>query len=516
MPVKAHPSHSSTDQRRQNRGQALYDEIKAAILEGVYAPGSRMLSTRACAAERGLSRSTVSTVYENLAAQGYIETTSGAASRVAFGAAPKLSGLKLHLTQKNAPLLRSHTTHPVRLSAVGDRIAALLPQANATHVTHVASGQAASGLIDFAYGPISGRDFPTLAWRKAARQVELNRPALVGYTDSCGEYSFRLALQSYLSRSRGIQCDIEQIIVVNGSQQALDICARLLLNPKDQVVVENPGYRLAHQAFEVIGTQLCGIDVDDQGLRTDQLNQYKSARMAYVTPSHQYPLGAFLSVARRQQLLAWANTNQAWVIEDDYDSEYRYSVRPDSTLKSSDPYGRVIYIGTFSKTLSPQLRLGYAIVPHCLSTIFSKAKELIDRHTAVATQQTLGILLNNGIYDRHVRRIRRIQHAKCNILIAELQRYFGEHVNVQGAAGGLHVVVWFQAIPRRAEKQLCDLAYKAGLLVYSIDRMYIGTMKKPHHTHCAGLVMGYASLDGKQIVQGIKKLRTALRPLISD
>jgi GntR family transcriptional regulator / MocR family aminotransferase len=501
------PRHTSPNQQREQRGQVLYDEIKMAILEGVYAPGSRMLSTRACAAERGLSRSTVTSVYEHLAAQGYIETAAGCVSRVAFGAVPKHAAKNDRQHKKNTSLLQNY---PARLSAIGHRIAALQSQ------TPRAPEQPVSGLIDFAYGPISGRDFPTLAWRKASRQVELNRPARISYADSCGDMSFRVALQAYLSRSRGIHSDTAQIIVVNGSQQALDICARLLLNPADKVLVENPGYRMAHQSFEVMGAYLCGIDVDDQGMRTDQLSQHNSAHMAYVTPSHQYPLGAFLSMPRRQQLLAWASANGAWIIEDDYDSEYRYAVRPESTLKSLDQNGRVIYVGTFSKTLSPQMRLGYMIVPPDLTDVFAMAKQLIDRHTAVAMQQTLGILLESGIYDRHVRRIRRIQHAKCNALMAALHRYLGSSIHVQGAVGGLHVVVWFQTIPRQAEKQLCELAYKAGVVVHPIDTMYLSTAQRPHHKRYAGLVMGYAALEQKQIEQGIKKLRIALQHLISD
>jgi GntR family transcriptional regulator / MocR family aminotransferase len=496
MPVDA-TKHRNASNDRGQRGRKLYDEIKASIMGGIYAPGSRLLSTRACAAERGLSRSTVSLVYEQLASEGFIETIAGASSRVAIGMRGRDS---LKVRQQRTTKTPDSKHHRVWLSSFGDRIAALLPNEIA---------QPSSGCIDFAYGPVSGKDFPTMAWRKAARQVELERPDRVAYEDPRGDLSFRQALRAHLARARGLNCEIEQIIVVNGSQQAIDLCARLLLNPEDSVAVENPGYRMAHQAFEAMGAHLRGIDVDAHGMMTDQLAQ-ASERLAYVTPTHQYPLGGLLTVARRRQLLAWAHSNQAWIIEDDYDSEYRYTIRPEPTLKSMDENERVIYVGTFSKTLSPQLRLGYMIVPHDLASLFAAAKQLVDRHSAVSPQRTLALLLENGIYDRHVRRIRRIQHNKCTALMAALNRHLGQSVSVQGAAGGLHVVVWVHAVPHRAEQALIKRALKEGVMVYPIDAMYLRTQKTSKTPRCAGLVMGYATLDDKQIDLGIRRLNSAI------
>lgn len=201
-------------------------------------------------------------------------------------------------------------------------------------------------------------------------------------------------------------------MIVNGSQQALDLCARLLVNPGDDVVVENPGYRMAHHAFEAYGAKLLGVDVDEHGLATEQLNALGFVQLAYVTPTHQFPLGSFLTIARRRQLLAWAHERKAWVIEDDYDSEYRYSVRPEATLLSLDTQGCVIHVGTFSKTLSPQLRLGYMVLPPALVDTFAEAKRLSDRHAASGVQRALALLLEDGSYDRHVRRIRRHQQTR--------------------------------------------------------------------------------------------------------
>jgi GntR family transcriptional regulator / MocR family aminotransferase len=501
MPVDATKNRKAPNDRGQ-RGRKLYDEIKASIMNGIYAPGSRMQSTRACATERGLSRSTVSLVYEQLASEGFIETIAGASSRVAIGMRDSDS---LTVRQRCTTTTTGSRHRRVQLSSFGDRIAASLPKQLA---------QLSSGCIDFAYGPVSGKDFPTAAWRKASGQVELERPDRVAYEDPRGDLSFRQALRAYLARARGLNCEVEQIIVVNGSQQAIDLCARLLLNPGDSVAVENPGYRIAHQAFEAMGAHLRGIDVDAHGMMTDQLAQ-ASGRLAYVTPTHQYPLGGLLTVARRRQLLAWAHSNQAWIIEDDYDSEYRYTVRPEPTLKSMDENERVIYVGTFSKTLSPQLRLGYMIVPHDLASLFAATKQLVDRHSAVAPQRTLALLLENGIYERHVRRIRRIQHNKCTVLLAALNHHLGQRVSVQGTAGGLHVVVWVHAIPQIEEQVLIKLSLKQKVLVYPIDAMYLGAQKSSSRPRCAGFVMGYATLDEEQINQGVRRLNSAIHDFVA-
>ncbi|MFO1253208.1 MAG: PLP-dependent aminotransferase family protein [Inhella sp.] len=189
------------------------------------------------------------------------------------------------------------------------------------------------------------------------RAVERQRSPRLAYEDPMGNLALRKALQAHLAQTRGMACTVEQLMIVSGSQQALDFCARLLLNPGDAVVVENPGYRIAHHCFEAYGARCVCVDVDSQGLRTGQLQALGPARLAYVTPTHQFPLGSFLPMARRRQLLDWAAQHSAWVIEDDYDSEYRYALRPEATtLQSPDPQGRVIHVGTFSKTLSPQLR----------------------------------------------------------------------------------------------------------------------------------------------------------------
>lgn len=469
--------------------RSLYDEIRARIADGTFAPGTALPSTRALAAERGLSRTTVSAVYEQLAADGFIDTRAGAASRVAAGAHPA----------EPLGLREAQPRRAGRLSAIGARIDALqLPDAVPPP----------SGDIDFIYGPLSGQDFPTLAWLKALRAAERQRIPRLAYEDPCGSLELRKALQAHLSQTRGLHCGVEQLLIVNGSQQALDLCARLLVDPGDTVVVENPGYRMAHHVFEAYGARLLGVGVDAQGLCTDELANVARARLAFVTPTHQFPLGGFLPIGRRRELLAWAARSGAWVVEDDYDSEYRYSVRPEATLQSLDAAGCVIHVGTFSKTLSPQLRLGYMVLPQALAPMFAAAKRLTDRHAATGAQRALARLLADGSYDRHVRRMRRLQHARQAALVAALSRHLGERVDVRGAASGLHVVAWFPELPARAEPALAQAARRRGVRVYPVSPFFLpGTATPPRP---AGLVMGYALLEAGQIDAGVAALREAL------
>jgi GntR family transcriptional regulator/MocR family aminotransferase len=489
------------EDRRRGLSRALYEEIRARIADGTYPAGASLPSTRALAAERGLSRGTVSLVYEQLAADGFIETHPGAASRVSAGAAPTVTP-----GRNRRPRIERAAAgkHAGRLSAVGRRIAAMGIRD---------TGPTAPAEIDFVYGPLAGGDFPTLTWMKALRAVERRRSKRLEYEDPRGNLDLRRALQGHLSQTRGLSCSTDQLMIVNGSQQGLDLCARLLVDPGDGVVVENPGYRMAHHAFEAYGAKLLCVDVDEHGLRTDQLESVGAARLAYVTPTHQFPLGSFLPIARRRALLAWAAERGAWVIEDDYDSEYRYSVRPEATLQSLDSRACVIHVGTFSKTLSPQLRLGYMVLPPRLVGVFSAAKRVADRHAATGVQRALALLIQDGSYSRHVRRMRRLQQARQQALVDALTSHFGEQVEIQGAASGLHLVAWFPALPATAEPALVEAARKRGVRVYPIGPMFNPRDRARRHPRPAGLVMGYALLDLDVIEEGVRRLALSLSGL---
>ena len=486
------------DEESKGRGRALYEELKARILDGTFAEGSVLVSTRACAAERGLSRTTVTLVYEQLHAEGYIRSSAGAPSRVAIGLRQSKARAGGTLAVGKPALKRTPS-----LSAYGRNVAALACQPVAPETP---------GLIDFSYGPLAADDFPTLRWSKVARRVEVTRGERLAYIEPLGDLGLRKELQSYLSRARGIACDVEQLMVASGSQQVLDMCARLLVDAGDTVVVENPGYKMAHRVFQAVGAELKGVEVDEYGLVTLRLPR-DGARLAYVTPTHQFPLGSFLTMPRRLELLAWARAAGSWLVEDDYDGEYRYSIRPEESLYSLDSDGRVVYVGTFSKTLSPQLRMGYAVLPMSLVEAFSKAKQLMDRHAAIAPQRVLGALLSEGSYDRHVRRIRRVQLSRRAALLSALEEHLGEKVEVQGAASGLHLVVWVKGLKPADELRVVQAAFSVGVRVNALSPLYLLQVANQASPRPAGLVLGYSLLDVPKIEMGIKRLAAVIKQL---
>ncbi|MBL6456254.1 PLP-dependent aminotransferase family protein [Belnapia sp. T6] len=463
------------------------EAIKGRIASGLLGPGARLPSTRALAAEWGVSRTTVTAAYEQLIAEGYLEARQGARTRVAQGVGPAPPSA----APGGAP------APPERLSAYGRRVAAfdLPPLADSARM-----------VADFRYGDVAGADFPMLAWKRAVGAALLRRRPRLRYGDPQGAPELRTALQGYLWRARGLRCEAEQIVVVNGSQQGLDLCARLLLDPGDRVLMENPGYILARQVFQAAGAEVVPIGVDREGMLTGELPE---ARLAYATPSHQFPLGGILSATRRRELLAWAQRSGAHVIEDDYDSEYRFDIAPVPPLRALDDTGRVIYLGTVSKTLSPRLRLGYLVLPPALHPAFAKAKRLMDRHTPDLEQEALADLIGSGAYERHVRRVRRRNGERRAALLAALSATLGDAVTVVGADAGLHVVIWLNRVPREQEEGLLARARDAGLGLYPVTPLY-APAPLAARPGAAGLVMGYASLDEQAIQRGVQRLGAVL------
>lgn len=467
--------------------RTICEAIKGQIASGLLGPGARLPSTRSLAAEWGVSRTTVTAAYEQLIAEGYLDTRRGARAQVAQGLGPS-----------PAPLGQPEPSeHPCRLSAYGRRLSdfALPPASDGSRL-----------LSDFRYGDLAAADFPALAWRKAVSAAILRRRGRLQYGDPIGSPELRTALQGYLWRARGLRCEPDQIVVVNGSQQGLDLCARLLLDPGDRVMMENPGYHLARQVFLAAGAEVVPVAVDREGLRTEGLS---AARLAFITPSHQFPLGGVMPAGRRRELLAWARHAGAHVVEDDYDGEYRFDIGPVPPLATLDGAERVIYLGTVSKTLSPTLRLGWLVVPASLAAAFAKAKRLTDRHSPCLEQEALADMIESGAYERHVRRVRRRNGERRAALLAALSAALGDEVTVIGADAGLHVVVWLDRVPEALEEALVAKAHAAGLGVYPVTPLYAPAPAA--QPGAAGLVMGYASLDEPGIERGVQMLAEVLR-----
>ncbi len=470
---------------------SICDLFRRQIDAGELRPGQALPSTRALAQELGVSRSTVVNVYEQLVSEGYIETRPGARSRVAPGA--------VQAAKRHRPVQAAQRGAPRPLSAYGQRTAQMplvLPSSD-------------SADINFLYGAVAEDDFPKLLWRRLYNQVLMQRQPALYYGPPEGSVELRAALQDYLLRARGLSCTQEQIIVVQGSQQAIDLCARLLVDPGAAVLMEEPCYQRAHAAFAAVGADITPIPVDEQGLMTPLLPDTRHA-LAYVTPSHQFPLGPVLSIGRRRELLAWAARNRCWIIEDDYDSEFRYGLQPTQPLHALDGEGCVLYMGTFSKTLSPQLRLGYLVLPHALVPVFRQAKLLTDRHAPYPEQQVVARFIRSGAYERHIRRVRRANEHRRTVLVDAIQRFLPARVEVEGTASGLHIVVWLHDLTIDQEPQLMAQARARGVGLWSITPLYAAGQRLRRHP-CAGLVMGYAGLTPERIVTGVERMAQALQ-----
>ncbi len=478
--------------KRGASARQIYETLRDQIASGVFGVDGHLPSSRSLALELGVSRTTVTVAYDQLLAEGFIEVRQGARPQVAKGS-----------LLRGRPARAARPRKAAQLSAYGKRLRGVPPSA-ARHARNL--------IADFRYGDLAPSDFPGATWRRAINATMAQQQDRLAYDDPRGSKRLRMALQGYLWRARRLRCDLEQIIIVNGSQQGLDLCARLLLDPGDQFVVEEPGYAMARHIFANTGAAAVPIKVDGEGLLVDRLADV-TARLVYVTPSHQFPLGSVMAVARRRTLLDWAGRRNAYVVEDDYDSEFRYDIDPVPPLHTLDAqlnsHGNVIYLGTVSKTLSPTLRIGYLVVPHELQASFAMAKQLSDRHSAVLEQEALASVIESGLYESHIRKMRRLHRERRETLLAAIRLKFGDRVVIAGADAGLHVVAHFLDLPRKLEAELIDAAQRGGIGLHSVAELYATSAKPDHVT----LIMGYAALDAARIERGIHVLAGVVQRL---
>jgi GntR family transcriptional regulator / MocR family aminotransferase len=469
----------------------IYERLREGIVTGEFLPGTRLPSTRALAIELGVSRRTALVAYEQLLAEGYVVGRVGSGTRVAPGLTPS-RGLPRRPTSEQ----RAQRT---RLASFGRRLAGSVRPTPWT-----ARGPALR--YDFRYPLPAVDDFPWVHWRRlTARCLRQASIGFLSYGPPEGHEPLRSAIAQYLHRSRGFTCDPAHIIIVGGSQQALDLTARVLVDPADTIVIEDPQYPGARQVFAAAGARLVPIAVDGNGLDPAELGaQGSGACLAYVTPSHQFPTGAVLPLERRLTLLNWAEKTGAWVVEDDYDSEYRFRGHPIAAIKSLDRAGRVIYIGTFSKLLFPALRLGYLVVPPELASTFAAAKFLADRHAPTIEQAVLAEFIVEGHFDRLLRRLRKSVAARRTALLAGLNEYLGDRVTVSGTNAGVHVLLWLRDVPPAQLPSLVARAAAAGVGVYPSTPCYITPPRR------GGLVLAYASMSEEDIRSGIRQLAGCL------
>ncbi|WP_193197316.1 PLP-dependent aminotransferase family protein [Nostoc sp. MG11] len=468
--------------------QQLYQELRQAILSGRLSPERRVPSTRSLAQSLGVSRTTVTQSYEQLLSEGYLTTIVGSGTFVCA----QLPDDLLHST----PIESSQITRPpIKLNRYGAGLAQI---ENVPKITEP------DAPINFRYGRPAFDQFPLKLWRRLlSRYFYCNLSWLDYSTEPLGYKPLREAIARYLSTSRAVKCEPNQVLIVNGTQQALDLIVRLLIEPGDVIALEDPGYMSARLIFQSQGAQLLPITVDSSGLIVKEL-VYASQPipLVYVTPSHQFPTGAILSLPRRLELLAWAQQTGGLIIEDDYDSEYRYGDRPIPALQGLDRSDSVLYIGTFSKVLFPGLRIGYLVLPKSLVSLFARAKWLSDRHLPLLEQQVLADFIAEGHLERHIRKMRSLYERRCQVLVKALNVHFGQRATILGEKAGIHLMVKLHSYLN--DEEIIQRAAQMGVGMMSAKLQYL----KPNNT--GEFIFGYGELSDQQLVEGIRRLAQIL------
>jgi GntR family transcriptional regulator/MocR family aminotransferase len=463
----------------------VYGEIRSAILSRRLAPGTRLPSTRALAARLGVSRASVLSAYEQLLAEGYLAGRVGSGTYIASD-----------LTEvPDRPLA-------TRAGTARSAPPPMPPPAKALAAMFAPELQTDGG--PFGTGRCSLDARAIAAWRSLShRMTRAFAPVHLDYSDPRGLLELRETICEYVRAARAVRCEPDQVMVTAGAQHAVDIAIRVLLGRGDEVWVEDPAYRLTVGALAAAGVHRRPLPVDAHGLDVRAgIRTAPRARAAFVTPSHQYPLGVVLSMARRLELLAWAREAGAWIVEDDYDSEFRYSGRPLASLQGLDDGARTLYIGTFNKVLFPGLRLGYAVVPRSLLPAFINARTLIDRHPPSLDQMVLAAFMRRGHFVAHLRRVRLLYREQRDTLVAELGRTLGERVTLDAPGQGKHLVVFLcDGVPDVAVEAA---ARARGVLVRAISPMY--QRARPR----SGLLLGFTGFSREAMVSAVGGLRAAI------
>jgi len=493
--------------RRQGLSRQLYQALRTRVLDGRLASGTRLPASRDLAAALAISRNSVVRAYDQLYAEGFIEGRVGDGTYVAKLPQTTLPAKKLSTkvstgfsTGLPTTLSTKWLDLPVDLSSKVIHSGALT-RVEKNHLPMPPSGPPRA----FRVGVPAFDLFPFEVWAKlnAAfwRKPDFQQ---LCYGDPAGDRRLRGMIAAYLRSSRGMQCTAEQILITSGAQQGISLCAQLLVEPGDGVAIENPGYRAAGHAFAVAGARLHGVAVDSEGINCSELAGLDDCRLTYVTPSHQYPTGVVMSLARRLELLAWAERTQGWIVEDDYDGEYRYSGAPLAPLAALDRHGRVLYVGTFGKVAFPALRLGYLVLPPGLVQAFAQRRAVDVRHSEVSTQAVMAEFMAAGHFQRHIRRMRRAALSRRNTLLNGWPLDIPGIGKLPTVAAGLHMTVPVDSVAR--ERELIELASSVDVEVNGLSSYWLPESVTPMDQR-AGLVLGIAAVPEKAIESALERLR---------
>lgn len=479
-------------QLKQTLYQQIAQGLQEAILSGLLAPNLCLPSSRDLAELFGVSRNTINTALNQLIVEGYLETRPRSGIYVS---SPLPEGFLTTETTAEQPS-RSNTPSN-DLSERGKQILTLLPQEERHYHAHHA----------FAHGVPALDEFPFEIWARLVNKQYRYAPISLFNDDAhdpAGYRPLQEALAQYVHTARGIQCQAEQIIVTSGSQQGLFITVQVLLDSGDSAWVEEPGYLGARKALQSVGAKLIPVPVNSNGIDVEAGNRKASnARLAIVTPSHQFPLGYTMSISTRLQLLQWAAEHKSWIVEDDYDSEYRYRGYPIPALQGLDTHSRVVYIGTLSKVLFPTLRLGYLIVPPGLVDAFTAAKYVIDLQTPMTSQAALAEFITQGHFVRHIRRMRKLYNERRLQFVKLVQEYCADSLTLEVTDAGMHIAAFLKR--GEDDRQVALRAALNGVDVVPLSRYYLG---KPLQQ---GLIMGYTGVRSDDMLGGMQRLVKALQ-----
>jgi len=465
----------------------IYDAFRTAILRGNISPGQQIPSSRDLAIEIQVSRFPVLHAYAQLLAEGYFESRRGAGTFVSGSLPEQLMSVDRDVRSSTPvlagprPVARRCSLYPAFVGSASLR------------------GWGAFGVHQPAFD-----QFPFQVWSNLVALHSRNPNAhSLHHIDPRGSEQFRETICAYLRTARGVKCEASHIMIVSGSQQALDIAMRVLLDPGSPVWVEEPGYGLVRTALIAAGCRVIPVPVDSEGMDVAAgIKRHPKARAAVVTPSHQYPLGSTMSASRRLRLLNWAQASGAWIIEDDYDSEYRYESRPVASLQGMDVNARVIYIGTFSKVLFPSLRIGYIVIPPDLVDRFVAVRATMDIFPPYLYQEVLNDFMRMGHFGRHVRKMRQLYGERRTMLLKSLQSEFGNLLEVHGAEAGMHLAVTLP--PGVRDRDIVERAAKRSLWLWPLSPSYLS--KRPRQ----GLILGFGSTPADQIPRAVSQLRVAV------
>jgi GntR family transcriptional regulator/MocR family aminotransferase len=490
-PEAAEPGHAATTLpdfvlRQFSHGaderdhRQLYRILQSGIRTSVLRAGLKLPPTRALAGALGIARNTVVHVYEQLALEGYVQAGVGRGTFVA-AVWPRLV---------DRPQVRGGIAATLCRQTLSRRGEQLLDEAGAGPLQWGA----------FTPGVPDVRLFPAAIWtRLQARLWRRATPAQLSYATGPGDPALRAAVAEYLAGTRGVVCTAEQVVITSGTQQSLHLVSHLLADPGDSVWLEDPGYWGARSVFRSLGLNIVPVGIDTDGLAPTAAQLRDPPRLMFVSPSHQYPTGCLMSHGRRRQLLEYASARRVWVVEDDYDSEFRYGARPLPALQGLDDQGRVIYLGTFSKTLFPALRLAYLVLPPDLVDSFARASNELFREGQTLQQAVLARFLTEGHYTTHIRRMRAAYNARHDALIAAIDRHFGDRLPVIGGDAGLHLVL---GLPSHLDDQaVARQVQRAGITTRPLSMYHLG---RP--APAKGLLLGYGAVHEEEIASNFARL----------